>query len=64
VRHRSDGLLIAPESGISGLSQGLEMLMDGDKLRQDLGLCAMDVRERFSLARVSGLWGDVMGIGS
>jgi glycosyltransferase involved in cell wall biosynthesis len=61
VRHGLDGLLIAPESGISGLSQGLKTLMDDEKLRQDLGRCATDVRRRFTLTRVSDLWGDVMG---
>jgi len=60
VRHGRDGLLIAPESGISGLAQGLGTLMDDDELRQRLGLCATDVRQRFALAHVGNLWGNVM----
>jgi glycosyltransferase involved in cell wall biosynthesis len=60
VRHGKDGLLVPPESGISGLAQGFKLLMDDDKLRLRMGLCAIDVRQRFALTRVGNLWGNVM----
>jgi glycosyltransferase involved in cell wall biosynthesis len=60
VRHGEDGLLVPLESGISGLVQGFKILMDDDKLRLRMGLCAVNVRQRFALTRVSNLWGNVM----
>ncbi|MBU2572081.1 MAG: glycosyltransferase family 4 protein [Gammaproteobacteria bacterium] len=62
IRHDTDGLLVAPESGIKGLAASLSWLMDDKERREAMGQRAVDVRERFSMARVSALWTAVLGL--
>lgn len=60
IRHEIDGLLVAPESGFEGLASSLSQLMDDQERREAMGQRAVEVRERFSMARVSGLWNTLL----
>lgn len=61
IRHETDGLLVAPEAGVEGLAASLSQLMDDKECRQVMGQRAVEVRERFSMTRVSALWRAVLG---
>lgn len=64
IRHETDGLLVAPESGTEGLVASLSRLMDDAIMRQAMAQRAVEVRERFSIERVSALWSAVLGLDS
>lgn len=55
IRHEVDGLLV-PAGSISALTTALHRLMGSESLRRQYGTRAMDVRERFSIHGVSGMW--------
>jgi len=55
IRHEVDGLLV-PAGDVAGLTNALDRLMGDAVLRQSLGKHAVEVRERFSMERVSGMW--------
>lgn len=59
IRHGVDGLLVPPEEGTEGLVRALAMLMTDDALREKMGRRAVEVRERFSVERISKLWEDL-----
>lgn len=54
-----DGLLVRPAADPQSLARALESVMSDDARLQSLAEQALLVRERFSMARVSGLWRDV-----
>ncbi|MBE0436445.1 MAG: glycosyltransferase family 4 protein [Methylomicrobium sp.] len=62
LRHQMDGLLVAPESGFEGLAASLSLLMDDKERREAMGQHAVEVRERFSMQRIAGLWNEVLGL--
>ncbi len=62
IRHETDGLLVAPDSGIDGLVTSLNNLMSDDQRRKMMGQCALEVRERFSMEKVASLWDKVLGL--
>lgn len=55
VRHDVDGLLV-PRGDVAALGSALGLLMSNDALRQRLANRATEVRERFSIERIAGMW--------
>jgi len=55
IRHEVDGLLVPPEN-VARLSNALDRLMGDPVLRQSFGKRAIEVRERFSMERIAGMW--------
>jgi glycosyltransferase involved in cell wall biosynthesis len=55
IRHGVDGLLIPP-GDVAGLTAALDRLMTDAALRQRLAERAVEVRERFSMKRIAGMW--------
>ena len=55
IRHEVDGLLVPPEDS-AGLSAALARLMGDETTRQRFAGRALEARERFSMARITGLW--------
>ena len=58
IRHKIDGFLILPEDVID-MEVVLDKLMGDDALREKLGSCASEVRERFSMKKISSMWEDL-----
>ncbi len=59
VRDGQDGLLVRPAADPRALAEALAGVMGDDARRQALAASAAQVRERFSVERVLGLWRDV-----
>lgn len=55
IRHEVDGLLV-PAADVPALASALRRLMADEDLRQRFGERAREARERFSMARVAGMW--------
>ncbi len=55
IRHEVDGLLVA-NGDVKALSNALGRLMGDTCLRQQFAVNAVDVRERFSIVKIAGLW--------
>lgn len=55
ILNNANGKLV-PVSDSEGLSIALDNLMSNSGLRERLGECALGVRERFSIERISGTW--------
>lgn len=55
IRHEVDGLLVPPGNA-DALAQALGCLMQDEQLRQRYASRAFEVRERFSMGRVAGMW--------
>lgn len=55
IRHEVDGLLVPP-GDVAALAQSLGRLMQDDDLRAQMAARALEVRERYSMQRVLGLW--------
>jgi glycosyltransferase involved in cell wall biosynthesis len=55
IRHEVDGLLV-PSGDVVGLSAALSQLMGDVALRQRFAERAVEVRERFSMERIAGMW--------
>lgn len=57
VRHEIDGVLVAPAGEHEALAAHLSNLMAHPELREAYARRAVDVRDRFSTARIMALWG-------
>jgi glycosyltransferase involved in cell wall biosynthesis len=55
IRHELDGLLVPP-GDVAELTAALDRLMSDALLRQRFAERAVEVRERFSMARIAGMW--------
>ncbi|MGH8120705.1 MAG: glycosyltransferase, partial [Gammaproteobacteria bacterium] len=55
IRHEVDGLLV-PSGDIAGLTTALGRLMRDDALRHRFANRASEVRERFSMQRITEMW--------
>ena len=55
IRHEVDGLLV-PADDVVALSAALSRLMDDSNLRKQFGDKAREARERFSIAKIGGMW--------
>lgn len=55
IRHEVDGLLVPP-GDVAGLAAALDWLMDDAALRKQFAERAVEVRERFSMKRIAGMW--------
>jgi glycosyltransferase involved in cell wall biosynthesis len=55
IRHEMDGLLVPP-GYLTELTTALDRLMSDDLTRQRLAEKALEVRERFSMERIAGMW--------
>lgn len=55
IHHEVDGLLVQP-GDVAGLTNALDRLMGDAALRQRFSMRALDVRERFSMERIVGMW--------
>lgn len=55
VQHEVDGLLV-PAGDVAKLEAALRRLMDDAPLRKQMGTRAVEVRERFSMQRVTRMW--------
>ena len=58
IRHEVDGLLVPPGDVIA-LTQSLGRLMQNDVLRAQMGVKAQEVRDRYAMDRVLGMWDQV-----
>lgn len=58
IRHEVDGLLV-PAGDVAALEAALRRLMGDAALRQQWGVRALEVRERFSVQRVTRMWEDL-----
>jgi glycosyltransferase involved in cell wall biosynthesis len=55
IRHEVDGLLVPP-GDVAGLTAALDRLMSDAALRQRFARRAVEARDRFSMARIAGMW--------
>jgi glycosyltransferase involved in cell wall biosynthesis len=55
IRHELDGLLV-PQGNVTELTAALDRLMSDALTRQRFAERAMEVRERFSMERITGMW--------
>ena len=55
IRHELDGLLVPP-GNVPELTAALDRLMSDDLTRQRFAERAVEVRERFSMERIAGMW--------
>lgn len=60
IRDEIDGVLVSPDSGANGLAEALAGLMNDPDKRMIMGKHAVDVRDRFSMARVAALWNELL----
>lgn len=58
IRHEIDGLLVPP-GDVEALAQALGRLMQNGALRAQMGIQALEMRNRYSMERVLGLWDEL-----
>jgi len=55
IRHRIDGFLV-PQNDKNALVQALGILMEDETLRCEFAVRAIEIRDRFSMERISTMW--------
>ncbi len=58
IRHQVDGLLV-PQDNHKALVDALATLMDGELLRLQYANRAIEIRERLSMEKITGMWEEV-----
>jgi glycosyltransferase involved in cell wall biosynthesis len=58
IRHEVDGILVPP-GDVAALNAALDRLMGDATLRQQFAERAVEVRRRFSIERIAGMWEDL-----
>jgi len=56
IRHGVDGLLVGPVGDVKALTQALRRLIANDVERARFAARAVEIRERFSMERILGMW--------
>ncbi|HEY6454394.1 MAG TPA: glycosyltransferase family 4 protein [Steroidobacteraceae bacterium] len=56
IRHERDGLLVTPVGDVDAMTRALERLMGDDAERERMASRAIEVRDRYSVARILELW--------
>jgi len=64
IRHELDGLLVSPVGDVTRLVSALDRLMSSDAERSRMAARALEVRERFSIQRILGMWDQLFDTGS
>lgn len=59
IRDRQDGILVNPVGDVAALASALDTLMSDESMRRRLARRAVEIRERYSLARIVGMWDEV-----
>jgi GalNAc-alpha-(1->4)-GalNAc-alpha-(1->3)-diNAcBac-PP-undecaprenol alpha-1,4-N-acetyl-D-galactosaminyltransferase len=59
IRDGIDGVLVPPDD-VEFLAKAMDRLMGSQQERERLAARALEVRERFGLARVMAMWGEVL----
>ena len=62
IRHDVNGRLVPPHEGAEGLACALEELIANPQARQRMAEAAVDVRQRFSMARIAAQWDQLLGL--
>ncbi len=55
ITHEVNGLLVKPKD-IDGLAEALDRMMGDDELRKQFAIKAPEVRDKFSLEKITGMW--------
>ena len=63
IRHEDNGVLVSPISQARGLGRALVTLMSDSAARKRYALTAIEVRERFSIEKISADWEAVLSLG-
>jgi glycosyltransferase involved in cell wall biosynthesis len=59
IRHEVDGLLVTPVGDVAALTAALDRLMSDDAARERMAARAVEVRERYSMERILGMWDEL-----
>ncbi len=60
IRDGVDGLLVRPVGDVTALAAALGALMQDDTRRASMGRYATNVRERYSIGRISAMWDQLL----
>jgi GalNAc-alpha-(1->4)-GalNAc-alpha-(1->3)-diNAcBac-PP-undecaprenol alpha-1,4-N-acetyl-D-galactosaminyltransferase len=63
IRHERDGLLVSMGEGEEGLANAMRRLMTLESMRHLMSEHAKEIRERYSIAKISALWNEVLELG-
>jgi glycosyltransferase involved in cell wall biosynthesis len=58
IRHEVDGLLVPPQDTVK-LAEAMARVMGDAALRKRMAARAIEVRDRFSMARIGAMWDDL-----
>lgn len=60
IRHEVDGLLVRPVGDRRALAAALDRLMGDGRERSEMAARAVEVRDRYSMARILAMWEEVL----
>jgi glycosyltransferase involved in cell wall biosynthesis len=63
IRHEDNGVLVTTTSQAKGLARALANLMSDSAVRKHYASTAIEVRERFSIEKISSDWEAVLSLG-
>lgn len=59
IRHEIDGCLVQPAESVEALTEGIVSLLNDPERRRQYSKRAVDMRDRYSMRRVSGMWNEL-----